>query len=99
MLHISRMVLALLHVARPCCFRRAWPNLERFHKPRIPASLGEKWKSPVTSYPRGGIEVCEGEEAVRDGSPAGGRAGRRRAAGTIVAPCLRPPATCIWCAG
>jgi len=44
-----------------------------------------KWKSLVTSYTPGGIEVYELEEAEGDGRPAGGRAGRR-VAGRISAP-------------
>src|SRR6266853_810734 len=34
------------------------------------------WKSLLASYPSGGIEVFEREEAVGDGRPAGGRAGQ-----------------------
>jgi len=68
---------------------------------RLPQSVtaprsGLDWKSPVTSYPPGGTEVFEREEAEGDGRPAGGRAGRR-AADRIVATWLLPPAISIWC--
>src|SRR3989442_8001134 len=54
------------------------------------------WKSLLTSYPPGGVEVFEREEAVGDGRPAGGRAGRP-AASRIAASCLLPSVISIWC--
>jgi len=53
-------------------------------------------KSLLTSYPPSGIKVCESEEAVGDGRPAGGRAGRP-AASRIAASCLLPSVISIWC--
>src|SRR6266852_8748238 len=54
------------------------------------------WKSLLTSYPPGGMEVCEPEEAERDGRPALPPAGRR-AGSRLPAPWPLPLVTSIWC--
>src|SRR3989442_8283576 len=57
------------------------------------------WKSPVTSYPPSEVEVCESEEAVGEGDPAGGGDGRRAEARNLSARVLLPPISslCVCC--